>query len=312
MKKWQANLGLLLVAMIWGGSFLATDNLLNYFDPLNLQVIRNFIGCILLIIIFFKKFIRVSKKTVLIGFLFGLLFLLANTVQSIGLQYTTVSKNAFLTANYVLFIPLVSLIFFKEIPTKYILVGLCFMLLGYFLIIFEINVFSISSYQNLKEEMHFNIGDFLTVVSALLFALHIIAVNHLIKDQDPIQVLIFQLLAASLLGAIYMLIFNVDFQLSKFSAISEFGFSLFYMVVLSSIICFGGQLIFQKYTDSASAGILMSLESAFAAMFAVLFNYDDFYSGLLFGGALVIIGIITAETNLSFLKKKKSKEKILK
>ncbi|MFV0425374.1 MAG: DMT family transporter [Bacilli bacterium] len=306
MKKWQANIGLLIVAMIWGGSFLATDNMLEFLNPLNLQVYRNLLGSILLIIIFFKKFRTVTKKTVLIGLLFGLLFLVSNTVQAIGLQYTTVSKNAFLTANYVIFIPLITLIFFKQIPTKYVIIGLMLMMLGYFYIIFEIDVFNINSYTSLKTQIKFNIGDLLTILSAFLFALHIIVVNHFIKDQDPIQVLIFQLLSAAVLGLIYMLIFKVDLQLEQFKYTNEFIFSLLYMVVLSSILCFGGQLVFQKYTDSASAGILMSLESAFASIFAVLLGYDNFYTGLLLGGILVISGVITAETNLSFIFNKKS------
>ncbi len=304
MKKWQANLGLLFAAMIWGGSFLATDNLLKYFEPINLQVYRNLLAGIILIILFFKKFINASKRTILIGIMFGVLFLLSNTVQSVGLQYTTVSKNAFLTANYVVFIPLISLIFFKQIPTKYVAIGIAAMLVGYFFIIFEINVFDYSSYANLRQEMHLSIGDLITVLAALLFAIHIIVVNHFIKGEDPIQVLIFQISSAAIIGLIYMLITKQDLQLDQFENIGEFGPSLAYMVILSSILCFGGQLVFQKYTDSSSAGIIMSLESAFASIFAVMFGYDLFYSGLLLGGILVIAGVITAETSLSFITKK--------
>ncbi len=304
MKRWQANIGLLMVAMIWGGSFLATDNMLEYFGALNLQVYRNFLGSIILIAIFFKRFKSANKRTVLIGTMFGALFLLANTIQALGLEYTTVSKNAFLTANYVIFIPLIGLVFFKQIPTKYVMIGLLLMMIGYFYIIFEIEVFNINSYTSLQQEFELNKGDVLTIISAFLFAIHIIAVNRFIKDEDPVQVLMYQLLSASIIGFIFMLVTKTELQLSQFAYTNEFAFSLVYMVVLSSIMCFGGQLIFQKYTDSASAGILMSLESAFASIFAVMFGYDLFYTGLLFGGVFVIAGVITAETNLEFLKKK--------
>ncbi len=305
MKKWQANIGLLIVAMIWGGSFLATDNMLEFFTPLNLQIYRNIFATIILIAVFFNKFKSINKRTVMIGILFGVLFLASNTVQSIGLQYTTVSKNAFLTANYVIFIPLIAFIFFRQVPTKFVIIGLALMMIGYFYIIFEINVFDINSYLNLKEQAEFNIGDFLTVVSALLFAIHIIVVNRFIKDEDPVQVLIMQLLSAAVLGIIYNLVCQYDFQIVQFKNTLDFLPSFAYLIVLSSIICFGGQLVFQKYTDSASAGILMSLESAFASIFAVMFGYDPFYSGLFLGGVLVIFGVITAETNLSFILKNK-------
>lgn len=308
MKRWQANIGLLMVAMIWGGSFLATDNMLEFFSALNLQVYRNLLASIILIVIFFKKFITANKKTVLIGILFGVLFLVSNTVQAWGLEYTTVSKNAFLTANYVIFIPLIGLVFFRQVPTKFVMIGLLLMMIGYFYIIFEIEVFNINSYTSLQQEFELNKGDILTTIAAFLFAIHIIVVNRFIKNEDPIQVLIFQLLSASIIGLVYMLVTGADLQLSQFAYTKDFAPSLIYMVVLSSIMCFGGQLIFQKYTDSASAGILMSLESAFASIFAVMLGYDLFYSGLLFGGVFVISGVITAETNLEFLlKNKKSK-----
>ncbi len=315
MKKWQANIGLLMVAMLWGGSFIATDHIIeNYFTPLNLQIIRNVFATAILVVIFFKKFISVSKKTVLIGALLGFLFLAGNTVQGIGLLETTVSKNAFLTANYALFIPFLSFIFFREKPTKFIYIGLVFMIIGYFFIIFEINVFDINSYKSLSSELKFTRGDFITIIAALLFALHIIAVNRFVKDQDPIQVLIFQLGFAGLIGIIGSLIFgtfkgenlNSLFQLEQFKYFMDFLPAMLYLVIFSCIICFGGQLVFQKYTDSSSAGILMSLESAFACIFAVIIGIDDFYTGLILGGIFVLFGVITAETNLDFLLKKKT------
>lgn len=307
MKKWQANIGLFFTAMIWGGSFIATDNVLEYLNPLNIQIYRYFIASILLAALFFKKFIRVSKKTLLIGLLFGSLFLLSNTVQAVGLQYTTVSKNAFLTANYVIFIPLLTMVYLRRLPTKYVIMGIALMLIGYFLIIFEINVFDINSYKNLKGEMQLNKGDIITIVSAMLFALHIIAVNYFMKDEDPIQVLTYQLLFAALIGLIYALVTKHDFQFSQLNNFSKFAPSFIYLTFFSTILCFGGQLLFQKYSDSASAGILMSLESAFASIFAVLLGYDSFYSGLLVGGVFIISGIVCAETNLIFLQPKKDR-----
>ncbi len=316
MKKWQANLGLLFVAILWGGSFLATDYMLdNYFTPLNLQILRNVISTVILILIFFKKFITVSKKTILIGAILGLLFLAGNTVQGIGLMNTTVSKNAFLTANYALFIPFISLILFKEKPTKFVLIGVAFMIIGYFFIIFEINVFDINSYKSLSSELKFTSGDLITIVAALIFAFHIIAVNKFVKEQDPIQVLIFQLGFAGIIGIVgntVMSIYSGDslattFQISQYVNFVDFIPALFYLVVFSCIICFGGQLIFQKYTDSSSAGILMSLESAFACFFAVLIGSDEFYTGLVLGGIFVLYGVVCAETNLEFMFKEKKK-----
>lgn len=304
MKKWQANLGLLFVAFFWGGSFIAAELLLDYFTPINMQTYRNLFASLILIIIFFKKFINVSFRTVLIGSLLGGLFLLGNTIQTIGLQYTTVSKNAFLTANYVIIVPILSIFILKVLPSKYLIIGVLLMLVGYFLILFNINVLDISSYQNVQNQILLNKGDIYTLIAAFAFALQIVAVSYFIKDEDPIQVLIFQSLFATIIGIIFTLATKQSFQTEQLANINKVFLPLFYLIVFSSILCFGGQLIFQKYTDSSSAGILMSLESAFAATFAVLLGLDNFYSGLLVGGILVIIGIITAETNLNFIRKK--------
>ncbi len=302
MKKWQANLGLLTVAIIWGGSFVATDYLQRFITPLNVQTSRNVLASIILIIVFRKKFFSAKKYAIILGASLGVLFFTANLMQSIGLLYTTVSKNAFLTANYAIFIPILSWVLFKKPPTKFVIYGLLLMMFGYFYIIFDIEVFNISSYQAVAKQLTINKGDLFTVICALLFAFHIIVVSRFIKDQDPIQVLIFQSIFAAILGMSLIFITKESIQIDVMKDnFIKIAFPLLYMTVFSSILCFGGQLIFQKYTDSASAGILMSLESAFAALFAVIIGVDDFYSGLAFGGFFVLLGVITAETNLSFL-----------
>ncbi len=303
MRKWQANIGLLIVAIIWGGSFVATDYMIEYLNPLNIQIYRNVIATIILISFFLKKFIAANKQTIMIGCLLGFLFLISNTIQSEGLARTTVSKNAFLTANYVLFVPLISFFLFKKFPSKYTFLGIFIMIIGYFFILFDIEVFNSSSYQNLHSQLKFNYGDFLTVASALGFALHIIAVSYFMKNEDPLQVLIFQSLFASVFGIIFAIITNNSFQLEQLKNFDDFLFPLMYMAIFSSIICFGGQLLFQKYTDEQSAGILMSLEAAFASLFAVVLGIDKYYSGLLIGGVILIVGIIIAETHLKFIKK---------
>ncbi len=305
MKKWQANLGLLIVAMIWGGSFIATDYLLEYFSALNTQTYRNILATIILIIIFRKKFMSANKRTIIIGAILGVLFLLGNTIQSVGLQYTTVSKNAFLTANYALFVPALSIIAFRKLPSKYVMIGLLFMLIGYFFIVFDINVFDPNSYRSALDQLSVNYGDLITVVSAIFFALHIVTVSYFMKNEDPVQVLIFQSMFAAIAGIIIIVVTGESLQLGTFKYFGEFAPALIYMTIFSSILCFGGQLVFQKYTDSASAGILMSLESAFASIFAVILGIDNFYSGLAFGGVIVLCGVITAETNLEFLRKRK-------
>ncbi len=305
MKKWQANVGLLFTAIIWGGSFVVTDYLSGYLSPINIQVYRNVIATTILLIVFFKRFISANLRTILIGALLGTLFLVSNTIQNEGLIRTTVSKNAFLTANYVLFVPLISLFVFRKLPSKYTILGILIMIVGYFFILFNIQVFNVESYLNLKDQLTFNYGDFLTIISALGFAIHIISVSYFMKDQDPLQVLIYQSLFAALIGIGFSLVTGSDFQFEQLSNWQEFILPLLYMAIFSSILCFGGQLLFQKYTDGQSAGILMSLEGAFASMFAVLFGVDDFYTGLLVGGAILIMGIITAETELKFLFKTK-------
>lgn len=305
MKKWQANLGLLMVAIIWGGSFIATDHLITYFNPINIQTYRNILATIILIVIFFKRFKSANKRTIFVGSILGIIFLLANSLQNQGLVYTTVSKNAFLTANYAIFVPILSIFAFKKLPSKYVMFGLILMLIGYFFIIFDIRIFEIESYLRLKGQLKMNLGDLLTIAGSVFFALHIVTVSYFIKDEDPIQVLIFQSLFAAITGIVIIIFTGSDLQLDQMKNFTSFAPSLIYMTVMSSILCFGGQLVFQQYTDSSSAGILMSLESAFAALFAVLLGIDQFYSGLALGGAIVLMGVITAETNLDFLKNKK-------
>ncbi|NFA62336.1 DMT family transporter [Clostridium sporogenes] len=284
-----ADLSLLLVALIWGGGFVAVKDALDTITPYYMMTIRFICAALLLGLIFFKQMKKITKKHIVNGIVIGVFLFGAFATQTIGLQYTTAGKQAFLTAVYVVIIPFFAWFVDKTKPDWYSIVSTVLALIGIGLLTitkgFEINI---------------NFGDFLTLICAFLFAAHIVAVGHFAKKSDPIILSVVQMIFAGILSLICALIFEPTFTgISK----SAFG-SLFYLVFFSTMLAFFIQNIAQRYTHPNHVGIILCLESVFGAILAVIFLNDVFTVNMVIGCAIIFIAIIISEIKLNFLKSK--------
>lgn len=294
MKKYQANLGLLMCALIWGTGFIATDIAFESYTPMQVQFLRFGIAAVLLFIFIITRKEKINFDALKVGSIMGLVFFVAYSFQSYGMEITTPSKNAFFTNTNVIFVPIIMLLYFKVKITKRFFIGLLAILFGYFLIIFTFNIFDLrSSFLSLQANLTFNFGDFLTIIGALGFALHIVLTSIYSHKYKASELLFAQMLVSTIGSLIIML-----FEKSTLTFIPVPFMLCLYMAIFSSIIAYGGQIIFQKYTEASPAAIILSLESPFAAMFSILLAREIFFNGLIVGGIFVVIGIILIESNI--------------
>ncbi|MEG0283978.1 MAG: DMT family transporter [Erysipelotrichales bacterium] len=301
MKKWQANIMLVIVAMIWGAGFVATEETLKYLEPLQLQILRFGIAAVVACIIFHKKLFNASKKAIIYGSIIGVVFFLAMTLQTFGLKDTTVPKNAFITVTNVIWVPLFSFIFLKVKPHSYLLLGIVIMLIGFFFLIFEINIFDLgSSLANLQSQMNITWGDFLTLLCAFAFATHIILGGRFVADEDPITILIFQLIVSTILSIVLSFIMEGNPLAVPMENYKNALLPCIFLAIFSSLISFGFQLIAQQYAPAANVAIICSTESLFASFFAVLLGSVVFTSSLLIAAIVITIGVVYAETGFKF------------
>ena len=279
-----ADLGLLLVALLWGAGFLFTKRGLDYITPLWMMSMR-FVGAtIIMSIVFYKNFRKISKSDLKAGLIIGIFLYIAFATQTIGLQYTSISNQAFLTATNVVFVPFLVWVVYKKAPDKFAFIGAALATVGIGLI-------------TLKEGLHLNVGDMWTLACAVFFAGHIVSIGFFAKDKDPIALTIVQFAVAAVLSLVSALM--MEPLPAKIG--SEAMLSVGYMVLASTLLAFLLQNICQKYTPSTHASLILSLESVFGTLVAVIFEGEMFNLQMALGCITVFAAILLIETRFEFL-----------
>ena len=286
-KSIYADLSLLLVAIIWGSGFVVTKNALDHVTPYYLLAFRFTIATILLGIIFFKRLRKSNFKDIKSGIVIGLFLFGGFATQTVGLNYTTAGKQAFITATNVVMVPFIYWAISKKRPDNYDILGAVLCLIG-------IGVLSLDS------GLSVNYGDFLTLICAVFFALHISSVGYFAKDSDPLVLTVVQFATAAVLSIICVLLFEPkSIQIQQ-----EAIFPIIYLGLFSTLLAFLIQNVAQKYTSSTHAAIILSLEAVFGSFLALIFLKEAFTFRFVIGCFAILISVITSETKWEFLKTK--------
>ena len=172
-KRLYADISLFLVAMIWGGGFIAVKSALNSMPPFQIIAMRFAISTILMVIVFWKRVKNINKQDIIAGGIIGVFVFAGFVFQTIGLKYTMPGKQAFLTATYVVMVPFLSWIFIKKKPDIYSAIAALLAFVGIGLL-------------TLQGKLIINIGDMLTIVCAVFFAAQIIAIDFYTEKHSAI------------------------------------------------------------------------------------------------------------------------------
>lgn len=284
LKKYRGELGLLCTAMIWGGGFVATKLALETrLTPYAITACRFLLGFLLLLLFCAGKLRGVNRRVVAHGAVLGFLLFAAFTFQTVGLSFTTASKNAFLTAIDVVFVPLIGRAFFHE---KLDLYGVAGALLA----------FSGAGSLMLGGGFSVNAGDLLTLVCALCFAFHIYCVGLFVPECDAVLLTMLQFAFAFLFSAPPALLFRV--QAAAFQP--ENVLAILYLGVFSTGIAFLLQNVSQKLTSSTRTAILLSSESVFGSLMSVLFLHERPALRVIVGCLLILAAVLLVEVKPAF------------
>ena len=290
-KQIQSNLMLVLVALIWGTAFvfqaMGGDSMSAYaFNALRSLAA----GIALLPLIAFnnakqKKSGRAAevypkdRRTLIVGgIVVGAALALASALQQLGIGFTTVGKAGFITAMYIVFVPVFGIFQRRRLPvTVWISVALGVVGL-YFL--------SMNGSFTLQK------GDALILCCAFGYTAHILLIDHFSPKVDGIKMSCIQFFVCAALSAIFMLI---DGSIPTWQAIGEAIIPILYTGVMSSGVGYTLQIIAQKNTEPAVASLLMSLESVFAALAGWVLLGQALSPREMLGCGLVFAGIILAQ-----------------
>lgn len=285
---------LVAAAMIWGLSFVAQNEGMNHVEGFTFNGIRMMIGsAVLLPLILFrnkknnKKLSKDEKRSVLkaniIGIIpVGICLFLGSTLQQFAFNYTETGKIGFLTALYMIFVPILGL-FLKKKPTVTIWVGVILGVIGMYLLC-------------VGSSTSFNIGtgELLAIGCALAYAVHILAIDKFGQNIDSIVLSCGQFFVTGFISCILMFIFEKP----SLESILNAAIPILYSGVLSSGVGFTVQIVGQKYTDPTIAAMLMCLESVFAVLFAFIMPpHETLQSVEYIGCAVIFIAIIIAQIN---------------
>ncbi|GLC78074.1 DMT family transporter [Lacrimispora brassicae] len=280
MKKKLAIGGLILVTIIWGGGFVASDMALESMRPFQIMTVRFLLGTILMGLVSLRSLRGITKSEVMAGGLMGVALFAGFAFQIIGLQYTTPSKNAFLTALNVVIVPFISfLILRKKIGARGI-AGAVMSVAGVALL-------------SLDRNFSLGLGDGLTLICAVGFAFQIFLTSEFVKKYRATVLNFIQMITAFFLSVISLIAFGE----TQFHVTEKGILSVLYLGLISTTVCYLLQTASQKYVDETKAAIILSLESVFGTLFSILILREILTPRML-AGSIIILGAVVI-SNLS-------------
>jgi drug/metabolite transporter (DMT)-like permease len=311
-KKMRGNLMLILTALIWGSAFVAQKSGMELIGPLAFNGIRTTIGGIVLIpaIVFLNNFKakkaeaageelvektpeekkKENKLLIIGGICCGVALMVASTFQQIGIFYTTAGKAGFITALYVVLVPICGLFIGKRVRP---VIWAC-------VVASAVGLYLLCMPAGGGGFGQINKGDVLIMICALCFTAHILVIDYFSPKVDGVKLSCIQFFVAGILSLILM--FPLDpmlgFDLPTFSTIVATWLPILYAGVLSCGVAYTLQIVAQKYTEPTVATLFMSLESVFSLLGGIVVLKQIPTGRELFGCVLVFLAVLMSQISL--------------
>ena len=280
------NILLVLTALIWGCAFVAQSVGMDYVGPFTFNTARFLIGAIVLLpVIWFMDRQRktgaekgAGQKTLIIGGICcGIALAVASTLQQWGILFTTVGKAGFITAMYIVIVPLLGIFIGKKV--RPLIIGcVAIAVVGFYFLC-------------MTESLRLGLGDFLVLLCAIAFSIHILVIDHFSPKVDSVKMSAIQFLTAAIISAVPTLLWEQP----VFTEILQAWQPVLYAGVMSCGVAYTLQIIAQKNADPTVASLLLSLESVFSVLAGWVLLGQGLSLKELFGCVLIFCAIILAQ-----------------
>ena len=274
-KNILANVGLLYAAAIWGTTFVVVKDSLDHIDPVVLVGYRFTLAAILL-----GVYLAAKGKPLFANFKIGALlgfFLWALYVpQTIGLGFTTASNSAFITGLFVAFVPIFSMIIFKRRPAMMESLAVMISIIGLYFLTGGL--------------LETNRGDLLTLITAMMYALHILLIDRYAKELDPYVMAFQQFLFVGLLSLLLSVAFGLPLSIGSTKTV----YAVLFLAIFPTFTAFVIQMVAQKIVPPVRVSLIFAMEPVFAAAFAWTFGGESFDGFRAIGGFLVVLAMIVS------------------
>ncbi len=306
MKKQKilSNIALLTAALVWGFAFVSQEQAAQYVGTFTVNALRSFVAVVALIplILFtskksgrpvFEKTKADRKLLITAGVLCGTFLCISSNIQQFGISLypedaAISARSGFITALYVIFVPLLGMFFKKKVGLN-VWLSVFVAILGLYLLCGSSGITGIY------------LGDIIILCCAVSFSFQILCIDHFIDRVDGVKLATIQFFTCGVLSLILMLIFEKP-PIEDILSASKY---ILYLGVMSSGVGYTLQIIGQKYSENPTvASIIMSLESVFAALGGWLIMKKALSPLEILGCAIVFLAIVLAQ--VEFKKKKKA------
>ena len=278
-----ACLGLLFVTICWGMGFVFVKSSVDVMPPFYLLGFRFFTGGIILGLVFIKRLLGSGRDVLLHGTVLGIVLFVAMAFQTYGCKYTTAGKNAFITTIYVVLVPFLHFLLNKVKPRARHIIAAMIGFWGIGLI-------------SLTESFTIELGDFLTLICGLFYALQIVMIARYTEYDDPILLVIWQFMVTGVLSFACAVPVSGGLNASMFTKDSITG--VIFLVVFSTIFGFGLQIVCQKYAPPAPAAIIMGMEAVFGAVASYFFLHEVMTAKTITGCVMMIFAMLLVEIDI--------------
>lgn len=300
-KSVQGSLCLLLGTLIWGSAFVAQSVGMDHLGPFTFQTIRCVLAVIGLLPVIWLNDQRnrgrgsifsrwADKKLWKSALLCAVPLFFAASLQQLGIQYTDAGKAAFLTAMYIVFVPIIG-IFFRKKPSPMIAVSVILAVIGLYLL-------------SCIGVTQVNKGDLFLLGCAFMFAVQITFIDRFASEVDALRLNCLQSLLCAIGSAVIMALT----EQSTIPDILDCWFPLCYTGFLSMGAAYSLQILGQRSLEATTASLIMSLESVFAVIFGVLILHETMTAWEAAGCVLVFAAVILSQLPIRIKREKRKKE----
>ncbi len=309
MQHIYSNIALLTTALILGLSFVAQKWGMDYVEPFTFNTLRNFLGALSLLPIIFVAKLYNSKKDKRTpqekdiqhktmakgGIICGIFLFLALSVNQYCMKFAPAGKAGFITSLYIIFVPIISVFFLKYKLRFNVKISIVMAVIGLYFLCF-------------KQGTRLALSDIFLAVSAFIFALHLLAINHFTHKVNFMKLSCIQFLTAGVLSLILMLIFE---HASGTAILAGLKPILFSGVVVTGV-AYTLQIFGQKHTQPVIASLILSMESVFAVLGGMLIlgetlSYRETLGCVIMISAIIFSQIRFSPTAMKRLKRMKQK-----
>lgn len=293
----KADLVLLFVAFLWGSSYVVTKGSIDIIDPVQIIFFRFLIASVLSLIFFGRHLKTLSKGEMKAGFILGAMLCLGIIFALNGIKCTSVSKNSFIISTNVVVVPFLHWAAYRKKPTGVSIAAVFLMALGLGFLTLDF-----------RAGFKINRGDLISFGSVFFYAAHLVFSDNYSKKYNPLSVNTIAMISVSFLSFVILLLTNN----LRISIPGKIMGDMIYLAVFPTFLCYTLQLNTQKHTNATHAAIIISLESVFATLLAVLFLKEKITGQMAAGFAIIFISVLASElgeTILAAYKEKYAKPK---